>query len=167
MKTASYRCSTAPIDISIHAPTSTIAIADLMKSLSLIRFTSGSDGLPDSLTEIARHFQTTWATACAYIAQPLSIKALFDAQSSAQALTDNAKGKQALPSLPLTNQKEVDSLYLEADAEGNLLVLHRDASSEFAEDRRRLKVVSEMHLGESKCQRIIHLLIDLYHVEPC
>lgn len=138
-----------------------------MKSLSLIRYTVGTDGLPDSLTEVARHFQTTWATACSYIAQPASSKASSDAQFSAQALTDNKKGKQALPSLPLTNQKEVDSLYLEADAEGNLLVLHRDASSEFPEDRRRLKVVSEMHLGESKFQPITHLLTDVLHNQLC
>jgi DNA damage-binding protein 1 len=38
--------------------------------------------------------------------------------------------------------------FLEADAEGNLMVLSQDISSEFAEDRRRLKITSEMLLGE-------------------
>lgn len=38
--------------------------------------------------------------------------------------------------------------FLEADAEGNLMVLSQDVSSEFAEDRRRLKITSEMLLGE-------------------
>lgn len=123
-KRASYRTSTAPIDLSIHVPTSTIAIADLMKSVSLVCYTPGVEGQKDSLVEIARHFQTTWATACAYIAP--AVPAPVDP----------------------TGKKEEDSLYLESDAEGNLIVLQRDASSEFAEDKRRLKVVSEMSLGE-------------------
>lgn len=97
-----------------------------MKSLSLVRYTPGVNGEADSLTEVARHFQTTWATACSYIA-PIN-------QPS-----PTAEGKQAT---------EEDSLYLEADAEGNLLLLQRDATSEFAEDRRRLKAVAEMSLGE-------------------
>lgn len=80
-----------------------------MKSVSLVQYTAGDAGASDVLTEIARHFQTSWTTAVAHID---------------------------------------DATYLEADAEGNLLVLSRDIKSEFAEDRRRLKVVSEMSLGE-------------------
>ena len=82
---------------------SRIAIADLMKSVSVVEYKN------NALTEVARHFQTAWATAVA----------LID-----------------------------DHTFLEADAEGNLVVLSQDISSDFAEDRRRLKITSEILLGE-------------------
>ena len=100
-KIASYRTSTAPIDLAVTG--SRIAIADLMKSVSVVEYKN------NVLTEVARHFQTAWATAVA----------LID-----------------------------DHTFLEADAEGNLIVLSQDVSSDFAEDRRRLKITSEILLGE-------------------
>jgi len=106
-KQASYRTSTAPIDITVTG--NVIAIADLMKSLSLVQYKAGRGGLPDTLEEIARHYETTWATAVAQID---------------------------------------DSSYLEADAEGNLIVLNHEATSFSDEDRRRLRVTSEILLGE-------------------
>jgi DNA damage-binding protein 1 len=106
-KLATFRCSTAPIDITVNGPT--IAIADLMKSLVVVEYTKGETGLPDKLVEVARHYGTTWATAVA----------------------------------------EVDTnTYLESDAEGNLVVLMRDSKGVTEEDRRRLRVSSEMLLGE-------------------
>ena len=108
-KKAAYRTATAPIDLAVSPTTSTIAVTDLMKSLSLIQYTPGAAGLPDTLTEIARHFETLWGTACAHVA---------------------------------------DSTYLESDAEGNLVVLEHDINGYSEEDRRRLRVTSEMLLGE-------------------
>lgn len=65
VKLASFRCSTAPIDVTVNG--SLIAIADLMKSLVVVQYERGEAGLPDTLKEIARHFQTTWATAVAEV----------------------------------------------------------------------------------------------------
>ena len=106
-KEATYRCATAPIDLAIDG--NLIAIADVMKSVSIVEYTVGVKGLPDSLKEIARHFQTAWATAVAFITK--------------------------------------DSV-LEADAEGNLMVLARNTSGVTPEDQRRLEMTSEIRLGE-------------------
>lgn len=106
-KRATYRTSTAPIDISIHG--SQIGIADLMKSVSITSYTPGSLGLDDTLTETARHYQTAWGTAVAHV--------------------------------------EEDT-WLEADAEGNLMVLHQNTGGVTSDDRRRMEVTSEMRLGE-------------------
>lgn len=106
-KTASYRTATAPIDVAVTG--STIAISDLMKSVSLIEFTQGHGGLPDSLDEIARHYETTWGTAVANVDK---------------------------------------DTYLESDAEGNLIVLSQESASFSEEDRRRLRITSEINLGE-------------------
>lgn len=86
-----------------------------MKSISIVEYSPANPSLtvshpsPDKLVEVARHFQTAWATAVAQIDE---------------------------------------NVFLESDAEGNLMVLERDVKSEFAEDRRRLRVTSEMLLGE-------------------
>ena len=109
-KLATYRTSTAPIDLAIHAPTAQICIADLMKSVSIVTYTPESSHFPHhSLAETGRHFLTVWTTACCYI--------------------------------------DTDT-WLEADAEGNLLVLRQNTAGVTADDRRRLEVVSEMRLGE-------------------
>ena len=107
VKIATFRCSTAPIDITVNG--TLIAIADLMKSLVVVEYQRGESGLSDKLVEIARHYQITWATAVA----------------------------------------EVDeNVYLESDAEGNLVVLYRDPNGVTDDDKRRLHVSSEMLLGE-------------------
>ncbi|KAF2083689.1 DNA damage-binding protein 1 [Saccharata proteae CBS 121410] len=112
LKRASFRTSTAPMDISVSG--NLITIADLMKSISIIEYTpnpsaTATPHAPDSLREVARHFATSWSTAVA----------------------------------------EVESnTYLEADAEGNLLVLGRDPDAVIEEDRRRLLSSGEMCLGE-------------------
>lgn len=80
-----------------------------MKSVSLLNLSIGRAPTPDSLDEIARHFDTLWGTAVANVA---------------------------------------DNTYLAADAEGNLTVLQHDLNGFSAEDRRRLRVTSEMLLGE-------------------
>lgn len=80
-----------------------------MKSLSLVQYTPSRGGLPASLTEVARHFETLWGTAVANVGE---------------------------------------NTYLETDAEGNLVVLQHEVSSYAEEDKRRLRVTSEMLLGE-------------------
>jgi DNA damage-binding protein 1 len=65
VKAATFRCSTAPIDITVNG--TRIAIADLMKSMVVVEFQRGETGLPDKLVEVARHFQVTWATAVAEV----------------------------------------------------------------------------------------------------
>ncbi|KAF4552122.1 Mono-functional DNA-alkylating methyl methanesulfonate-like protein [Elsinoe fawcettii] len=106
-KSASYRTSTAPMDIAISG--NVIAIADLMKSISVVKFTKAQDANDDKLEEIARHYETSWSTAVAEVAE---------------------------------------HTYLVSDAEGNLVVLNHDIGGVSAEDRRRLRVTSELLLGE-------------------
>lgn len=38
-----------------------------MKSISIVQYTRGTAGTSDELKEIARHFQTAWSTAVAYV----------------------------------------------------------------------------------------------------
>ena len=64
-KLASFRTSTAPIDIAING--NRIAIADLMKSVSVVEYRKGEDGTTQSLDEIARHLSTTWGTSVAEV----------------------------------------------------------------------------------------------------
>ena len=107
VKLASYRTSTAPIDLAVTGKL--IAVADLMKSLSIVQYKAGQDGLSDTMVEVARHHHTAWATAVAHV---------------------------------------TDDTYLESDAEGNLMVLHRNRDGVSPEDQVRLEVTSEMLLGE-------------------
>ncbi|OAL54390.1 DNA damage-binding protein 1 [Pyrenochaeta sp. DS3sAY3a] len=65
VKVATFRCSTAPIDVTVNG--SLIAIADLMKSLVVVEYQRGETGLPDKLVEIARHYEIAWATAVAEV----------------------------------------------------------------------------------------------------
>lgn len=59
-KLASYRTSTAPIDLSVTD--NRIAVCDLMKSVSIVEYKEGEAGEADTLDEVARHFQTVWGT---------------------------------------------------------------------------------------------------------
>ena len=116
VRRAVYRTYTAPIDLAVTGKR--IAVADLMKSLSIVEYSRGDfvrsgkereDEMPDSLKEVARHFQTTWATSVAQVAE---------------------------------------DTYLESDAEGNLMVLHQNRNGVTEDDQRRLEITSEMLLGE-------------------
>jgi DNA damage-binding protein 1 len=75
-KMATYRTSTCPIDLAVEKTDkgNIIAVADLMKSLSLLEYTPGSVGLPGQLTEVARHPQAFWATAVANIEENLYLE---------------------------------------------------------------------------------------------
>jgi DNA damage-binding protein 1 len=57
---ATYRTSTCPIDIDISG--NIIAVADMMKSVSLLEYLPGKEGLDDQLNEIARHHEAFWST---------------------------------------------------------------------------------------------------------
>lgn len=87
-KTASYRTSTAPVDISITG--NLIAVSDLMKSVSIVEYKEGENGLPDSLTEVARHFQTVWATAVANVEENTFLES--DAEGNLIVLRRNVNG---------------------------------------------------------------------------
>jgi DNA damage-binding protein 1 len=62
---ASYRTSTCPIDIDISG--NIIAVADMMKSVSLLEYVPGKEGLDDQLNEIARHHEAFWSTAVLHL----------------------------------------------------------------------------------------------------
>lgn len=84
-KIASYRTATAPVDISVHK--TQIAVADLMKSVSILSYESGP---PKRLTEIARHYQTSWATAVAHIGEDMFLES--DAEGNITLLKRNESG---------------------------------------------------------------------------
>ena len=64
-KLATYRTSTCPIDLDITG--NIIAVADIMKSISLVEYLPGRRGLEGSLTEVARHHEACWATAVTHL----------------------------------------------------------------------------------------------------
>lgn len=64
-KIATYRPSTVPVDLAVTG--NIIAVADLMKSICLLQYTPGKDGVRGELVEVARHFQMSWATAVSHI----------------------------------------------------------------------------------------------------
>ncbi|KAL1954103.1 hypothetical protein VTO42DRAFT_1727 [Malbranchea cinnamomea] len=87
-KSASYRTSTAPIDIAVAG--NVIAVADLMKSISLVEYKRGEDGAADNLTEVARHFQTLWSTAVACVAENCFL--VSDAEGNLVVVNRNVNG---------------------------------------------------------------------------
>jgi DNA damage-binding protein 1 len=64
-KIATYRPSTVPVDLAVTG--NVIAVADLMKSICLLEYKPGRDGVRGELVEVARHFQMSWATAVSHI----------------------------------------------------------------------------------------------------
>ena len=97
-KRCTYRTATAPVAISIASPQSedpslpiTIAVADLMKSISLLSYTRGRNGLADTLTETARHYSTVWSTAVTHISGTDDYL-LSDDQSNLLVLHQNKQG---------------------------------------------------------------------------
>lgn len=85
---ASYRTSTAPVDITVTG--NVIAISDLMKSVCIVEFDEGKDGLPDKLTEVARHYQTVWSTGVTSIAEDTYLES--DAEGNLIVLRRNRSG---------------------------------------------------------------------------
>lgn len=107
-KLATYRTATNPLSISISpmpttspkgkSPTQvsfTIAVADLMKSLSILTYTPSRHGTgePDSLVEVARHFSTLWSSATTTISSNEWL--LADMEGNLIVLRRNEKGVTA------------------------------------------------------------------------
>lgn len=90
-KLASYRTSTAPIELTVVG--NMIAVADLMKSLCLVRYDQGKNGEPDALVEIGRHYQTMWSTAVACVGDETFL--LSDAEGNLVVLSRNKEGVTA------------------------------------------------------------------------
>lgn len=87
-KVASFRASTAPVDITVVG--NLIAVADLMKSLTLVRYEQGNNGEPDSLIEVGRHYQTVWSTAVACVGDETFL--LADGDGNLTVLSRNEEG---------------------------------------------------------------------------
>lgn len=88
IKAATFRCSTAPVDMTVNGPR--IAIADLMKSMVVVEYQRGETGLSDRLVEVARHFQVTWATAVAEVDENTYLES--DAEGNLLVLFRDEKG---------------------------------------------------------------------------
>ncbi|KAF3767909.1 hypothetical protein M406DRAFT_252515 [Cryphonectria parasitica EP155] len=104
---AAHRPATFPVDLAVEG--NIIAIGDLMKSISLVEYFPATEEKAAALMEVARHYQSAWATAVCHIE---------------------------------------DDSWLEADAQGNLMVLRRNRDGPTLEDQRRMEMTSEMNLGE-------------------
>lgn len=87
-KLASYRTSTAPVDVTVTGDL--VAVSDLMKSVSIVQYKEGQNGLPGSMTEVCRHFQTVWGTGVAYIAEDTFLES--DAEGNLVVLRRNVNG---------------------------------------------------------------------------
>jgi DNA damage-binding protein 1 len=87
-KLAGHRTSTAPIDIAVTG--NRIAISDLMKSVSIVEYNEGEDGQVDTMTEVARHFQTVWGTAVTQIDKNTFLES--DAEGNLVVLRQNVNG---------------------------------------------------------------------------
>ncbi|ROW09833.1 hypothetical protein VMCG_02521 [Cytospora schulzeri] len=87
-KMASYRPSTYPVDLAVEG--NIIAIADLMKSISLVEYIPGKDGNTAMMTERARHYQSAWATAVCHVEGQSWLET--DAQGNLMVLRRNPDG---------------------------------------------------------------------------
>ncbi|GAW27172.1 putative DNA damage-binding protein 1 [Rosellinia necatrix] len=87
-KLASYRPATYPIDLAVEG--NVIAVADLMKSMSLVEFTRAVDGQPAKLTEVSRHYQSFWATAVCHVDGDTWLES--DTQGNLMVLCKNTTG---------------------------------------------------------------------------
>lgn len=90
-KLAAYRTSTAPVDLTVVGDL--IAVADLMKSLCLIKYQQGTAGEPDKLLEVGRHYQTVWGTAVACVGDETFLQS--DAEGNLIVLSRNMNGVTA------------------------------------------------------------------------
>ena len=87
-KLATIRTATAPIDIVVNG--NIIAIGDLMKSLSVVRFHEGELGENGEIEEIARHYSSAWATAIAEVDENTYLQS--DAEGNLIVLRRNIDG---------------------------------------------------------------------------
>ena len=64
-----------------------------MKSVSVIEYTRGKEGLDDKLEETSRHFATVWSTAVAHVAENTILES--DAEGNLMVLHQNTSGVTA------------------------------------------------------------------------
>lgn len=65
VRLASYRPASYPVGLAIEG--NMIAVADLMKSISLVEFVPAKEGKAHALVQRARHQQSAWATAVSHV----------------------------------------------------------------------------------------------------
>jgi DNA damage-binding protein 1 len=87
-KLATYRTSTCPIDLAVTG--NIIAVGDLMKSVSLVEYIPGRDGLDSKLTEITRHHQASWTTSVVHLEDESYLQS--DAEGNLMVLRHNPGG---------------------------------------------------------------------------
>ncbi|KAI1487900.1 mono-functional DNA-alkylating methyl methanesulfonate N-term-domain-containing protein [Biscogniauxia mediterranea] len=87
-KIASYRPATYPVDLVIEG--NIIAVADLMKSMTLVEYTPAVDGQPAKLSEVSRHYQSVWATALCHVDEQSWLES--DTQGNLLVLRRNTAG---------------------------------------------------------------------------
>ncbi|KAK8127632.1 DNA damage-binding protein 1a [Apiospora sp. TS-2023a] len=87
-RVASYRPATYPVDLAIEGDT--IAVADLMKSMSIVKFTPPTGDQPAKLEELGRHYQASWATSICHIEGESWLES--DAQGNLMVLRRNSSG---------------------------------------------------------------------------
>ena len=139
-KVVTYRTSTAPIDIAVKG--NFIAIADLMKSISVVEYVRGKEGLDDKLQETARHFQTAWSTAVAHIADETFLES--DAEGNLTVLHRNVSGVTA-----------EDRRRLEVTSEIQLGEMVNRIRSFEVPTSKNAAVVPKAFLGTVSCTRVI------------
>ncbi|AEO66386.1 uncharacterized protein THITE_2114471 [Thermothielavioides terrestris NRRL 8126] len=115
---ASYRPSTYPVELCVRG--NTIAVADLMKSVALVEF------VPAGADETGA-------------AGPSS-------KRGEAKLVEKARHFGSVWATAVSHVQ--DDSWLEADAQGNLMVLRQNLEGVTAEDKKRMEVTSEMNLGE-------------------
>ncbi|KAI1779675.1 mono-functional DNA-alkylating methyl methanesulfonate N-term-domain-containing protein [Hypoxylon cercidicola] len=90
-KLASYRSATYPVDLAIEG--NIIAVADLMKSMTLVEYKPPIDGQQASLVEVSRHYEAIWATAISHVNQESWLES--DTQGNLLVLRRNTTGVTA------------------------------------------------------------------------
>ncbi|KAI8962326.1 mono-functional DNA-alkylating methyl methanesulfonate N-term-domain-containing protein [Daldinia sp. FL1419] len=87
-KVASYRPAAYPVDLAVEG--NIIAVADLMKSMTLVEYIPAANGQAAKLVEIARHYQALWSTAICHIDQESWLES--DAEGNLLVLRRNLAG---------------------------------------------------------------------------
>lgn len=84
----SYRPSTYPVDLAIEGDV--IAVADLTKSMTLVKYVPPADGEGAKLKEIGRHYESVWTTAISHVDEESWLES--DALGNLLVLRRNVKG---------------------------------------------------------------------------
>ncbi|KAK8106027.1 CPSF A subunit region [Apiospora kogelbergensis] len=127
-RVASYRPSTYPVDLAIEGDT--IAVADLMKSMSLVKFTPPIDDEPAKLEELGRHYQASWATSICHIEGESWLES--DAQGNLMVLRRDSSGvtEEDKKSMKVTSEFNLGDMVnkirkVTVDASENAIVVPR------------------------------------------